>query len=334
MSQDQLFVIDTSPTKLDDVQAPLVDLASFESKTTSESNHQSLVLDSLIAKTTSQKPTPSNQAQLHLPLFEDLEDSDRVKATSRYWKEPSGVSCSICLESDHLARDCNHQLCLTCGAIDEHPTRLCPVSLVCFACGSRGHLSRHCSSSINLSRIPCGHCRSVVHLTLNCPSIWRRYEEEPNRSPKSVLRACYNCGDNGHHFGDDCPFRRPAPKTEPSVFSYRSYKHSERDLNRQLRSPESPRDKQSFDRSDRKLHVDPYDDEPPEWRKKKPRPGQRDRQAMKAAKEEMEAEDPDDWFSRRHQNKATKDKNPLKSSHGRLSKSSRIGGAYKGGYTK
>jgi len=31
--------------------------------------------------------------------------------------------------------------CLTCGARDEHSTRSCPISKVCFTCGMKGHIN-------------------------------------------------------------------------------------------------------------------------------------------------------------------------------------------------
>jgi hypothetical protein len=31
--------------------------------------------------------------------------------------------------------------CLTCGARNEHSTRSCPISKVCFTCGMKGHIN-------------------------------------------------------------------------------------------------------------------------------------------------------------------------------------------------
>ncbi|KAI9608062.1 hypothetical protein H4Q26_005516 [Puccinia striiformis f. sp. tritici PST-130] len=153
------------------------------------------------------KLTPEIIDAMEPPIVPDVQsEPDRIPTTKRYWKESNGQLCSICLESDHQARNCSHQLCLTCGAIDEHITRQCPVSLVCHSCGSRGHLSRHCPSSSRVAGSRCARCDSTIHLTLNCPSIWRAYDEESNDRPKRVLRACYYCGDTGDHFGDECHF--------------------------------------------------------------------------------------------------------------------------------
>jgi len=260
-------------------------------------------------------------------------ESDRIPTTKRYWKESNGHLCSICLEPDHQARDCSHQLCLTCGAIDEHTTRQCPVSLVCHSCGSRGHLSRHCPSSSRSNGVYCARCDSNSHLTLNCPSIWRAYDEEPNDKPKRVLRACYYCGDTGDHFGDECPFRRSTLHTEPSAFSARSVLKRDSHVSRRYESfkhGKEPRIRhadceQHRDRG-REDHYRPPD--VPLSRKKIPRPGQRDRAARAR---QVEVEEEEDWFSRRQRKEIPHKSGPSGPSG---SKSNRIGGSYKGGYIK
>ncbi|OAV94956.1 hypothetical protein PTTG_06938 [Puccinia triticina 1-1 BBBD Race 1] len=257
-------------------------------------------------------------------------ETDHIPTTKRYWKESNGLLCSICLEPDHQARNCSHQLCLTCGAIDEHITRQCPVSLVCHSCGSRGHLARHCPSS-RTSGAHCARCDSTIHLTLNCPSIWRAYEEETNDKPQRIMRACYYCGNTGDHFGDECPFRRPSLHTEPSAFSDRSV--SKRDS----RHPQlygsgrdsSPRRK-DYDRQHDVGRQDSYrPHDPPPSRKKPIRPGRRDRAANARA---IEVEDDDDWFSKRQRKKIPPKPGPSPKPSG--SKPNRIGGSYKGGYIK
>ncbi|KAH9819160.1 hypothetical protein DFH28DRAFT_887066 [Melampsora americana] len=206
--QDRLFVIDT------------------ESRL--PPNQSTNPPPSPLQSTSSTSPSKLTFNSLQDLSFDRLDTIDSAPSTRRYWKEPTGITCTICHEPDHSAKNCEHDLCLTCGAIDEHLTRLCPVSLVCFACGSRGHLSRHCPSSAE-SRIlgkDCIRCGSINHLSLNCPSIWRCYEEIKisNRKPKPLVPSCYNCGSNGDHFGDECPFgRHGRSRPEPSAFSIRAY---------------------------------------------------------------------------------------------------------------
>ncbi|KAI9615689.1 hypothetical protein KEM48_005567 [Puccinia striiformis f. sp. tritici PST-130] len=250
-------------------------------------------------------------------------------------------------------------LCLTCGAIDEHITRQCPVSLVCHSCGSRGHLSRHCPSSSRVAGSRCARCDSTIHLTLvKLPSIWRAYDEESNDRPKRVLRACYYCGDTGDHFGDECPFRRSSLHTEPSAFSDRSIpkrdSHSTRHQQpHRSRRDSSPRHRDSDRHRDGRRH-DNYrsHDPPPSYKKYNNRSGRTDKAAYARRAETDEEED---WFSRRNQRENHKKSGsssrssggPSRSSgvpsnssgascrpSGSKSKSSRIGGSYKGGYIK
>ncbi|EFP87565.1 uncharacterized protein PGTG_13936 [Puccinia graminis f. sp. tritici CRL 75-36-700-3] len=260
-------------------------------------------------------------------------ESDRIPTTKRYWKESNGLLCSICLEPDHQARNCSHQLCLTCGAIDEHITRQCPVSLVCHSCGSRGHLARHCPSSSRASGTHCARCGSSIHLTLNCPSIWRDYEEEPNDKPKRVMRACYYCGNTGYHFGDECPFRRSTLQTEPSAFSDRSLPTRDRHLSRHPQSRGPGRDSPRHNDHDRQYDGGRQDSyrppDPPSSRKKAPRPGRRDRAAYARP---VDVDDEDDWFSKRHRRQSPKKSETHPRPSG--SNSIRVGGSYKGGYIK
>ncbi|KAI7938048.1 hypothetical protein MJO28_014968 [Puccinia striiformis f. sp. tritici] len=305
------------------------------------------------------KLTPEIIDAMEPPIVPDVQsEPDRIPTTKRYWKESNGQLCSICLESDHQARNCSHQLCLTCGAIDEHITRQCPVSLVCHSCGSRGHLSRHCPSSSRVAGSRCARCDSTIHLTLNCPSIWRAYDEESNDRPKRVLRACYYCGDTGDHFGDECPFRRSSLHTEPSAFSDRSIpkrdSHSTRHQQpHRSRRDSSPRHRDSDRHRDGRRH-DNYrsHDPPPSYKKYNNRSGRTDKAAYARRAETDEEED---WFSRRNQRENHKKSGSSSRSSGgpsrssgvpsnssgascrpsrSKSKSSRIGGSYKGGYIK
>lgn len=53
----------------------------------------------------------------------------------------SGADCEC------RAREIEYRLiawiqCLTCGARNEHSTRGCPISKVCYSCGMKGHINK------------------------------------------------------------------------------------------------------------------------------------------------------------------------------------------------
>jgi hypothetical protein len=141
------------------------------------------------------------------------------------------------------------------------------------------------------------------------------------------------CGNTGDHFGDECPFRRSTLQTEPSAFSDRSLPKRDRHLSRhpQSRGPgrDSPRHK-DHDRQYDGGRQDSYrPPDPPPSRKKAPRPGRRDRAAYARP---VDVDDEDDWFSKRHRRQSPKKSEAHPRPSG--SKSSRVGGSYKGGYIK
>ncbi|KAI0340864.1 hypothetical protein BDW22DRAFT_1311185, partial [Trametopsis cervina] len=136
--------------------------------------------------------------------------------------------------------------CLTCGARDEHSTRSCPISKVCFTCGMKGHINRECPNRYSRRGRPeafegCDRCGSHRHMSRECPTLWRIYEYVSDAERKATLEEregkasleigeggegyigpedwCYNCGGCGH-LGDDCnelEFLRDHPD-EPSAF--------------------------------------------------------------------------------------------------------------------
>ncbi|KAI0796270.1 hypothetical protein BC629DRAFT_1286346, partial [Irpex lacteus] len=137
--------------------------------------------------------------------------------------------------------------CLTCGARDEHSTRSCPISKVCFTCGMKGHINRDCPNRYGRrtrqeAYEDCARCGALQHTTSQCPTLWRIYEYVTEPERKAILEErerksgldvgeggegyigpedwCYNCGGCGH-LGDDCqelsfPYDHPR---EPSAFS-------------------------------------------------------------------------------------------------------------------
>ncbi|CAK5275561.1 unnamed protein product [Mycena citricolor] len=156
-------------------------------------------------------------------------DFDNRKDFVRYYEEPdekkTKMICKRCGDEGHKMRECNRLICSTCGARDDHPTRLCNISKTCFSCGMKGHINADCPNR-NSGRFlddGCDRCRSSQHRSNECPLLWRSYvyvdtNEHENilqmRNDKKNLKLgeggegyiaddawCYNCGDSGH-WGD------------------------------------------------------------------------------------------------------------------------------------
>ncbi|KZO98162.1 hypothetical protein CALVIDRAFT_478985, partial [Calocera viscosa TUFC12733] len=135
--------------------------------------------------------------------------------------------CEYCKETGHIANDCPHQVCFSCGAIDQHGTRECHAGTICFNCSKRGHTLRECTEPLKKGprKTRCEKCGIATHRTLNCPSIWRVYtyytpqekravDAEARKSKANILEGgtmerggppyCSRCAGSGH-WADDCP---------------------------------------------------------------------------------------------------------------------------------
>ncbi|SNX81788.1 uncharacterized protein MEPE_00493 [Melanopsichium pennsylvanicum] len=112
--------------------------------------------------------------------FEQL-DMDPSTANRYYGAEEKAErrakeQCLGCGELGHDRRHCPHQHCLACGAMDEHPTRFCPLSTSCFRCGCMGHQTRTCPKPRRGPRSEeCERCGSYTHVKTLCPTLWRVY---------------------------------------------------------------------------------------------------------------------------------------------------------------
>lgn len=82
------------------------------------------------------KSTEDLDALAEAEMADESHDAD----ASRYFKEDDPLRvCARCGETGHVVRDCVHVQCLTCGKLDDHGTRSCPLTMTCFRCNSRGH---------------------------------------------------------------------------------------------------------------------------------------------------------------------------------------------------
>ncbi|GAC95410.1 zinc knuckle containing protein [Pseudozyma hubeiensis SY62] len=112
--------------------------------------------------------------------FEQL-DMDPSTANRYYGAEEKAErrakeQCLACGELGHDRRHCPHQHCLACGAMDDHPTRFCPMSTSCFRCGGMGHQTRTCPKPRRGPRSEeCERCGSYSHVKALCPTLWRVY---------------------------------------------------------------------------------------------------------------------------------------------------------------
>ncbi|CUA69365.1 Zinc finger CCHC domain-containing protein 7 [Rhizoctonia solani] len=169
-------------------------------------------------------------------------EEDQATGVPRYFAPESATfskkACRTCGEEGHIARNCKRLICLTCGERDDHITRNCPMRVVCFNCGGKGHLLSTCPQP--RGQVGCDRCGSSKHIPQRCPEQFKTYvylsEEERLQLLKKrealkdlafgdggegyIARHiwCYNCGNSGHR-GDDCkdpqPFSKP---TEPCAF--------------------------------------------------------------------------------------------------------------------
>lgn len=153
----------------------------------------------------------------------DEEDWDEI-SKGRYFgiadEQSDGPLCHNCKQSGHKKKDCPHQLCRSCGALDDHDTMRCPMTQRCYNCSRLGHQASKCPEPQRQHGSYCRQCGSRSHLDRSCPQIWRLYLPAPNfvvDGDWDVKAWCYNCAASGH-YGDDCPKPHRARLIEQSAF--------------------------------------------------------------------------------------------------------------------
>lgn len=132
------------------------------------------------------------------------------------------VKCLVCAGEGHMAGVCDSLTCITCGAYNQHMTRLCPQTTKCSKCRELGHCSSSCPyklKNIAPNEILCDLCQRNGHTEEDCELMWRTSGRpwESNPVGNRVRLSCYECGSSGH-LGNDCPTRRPGKSLGTSTW--------------------------------------------------------------------------------------------------------------------
>lgn len=190
-----------------------------------ESDTGVIQLDETLSEKTDDTSTNDAQAQAQEEADEDSdEDWDEI-SKGRYFGDTSGDAdegplCHNCKMSGHKRKDCPHQLCRSCGALDDHDTVRCPMTQRCYNCSRLGHVATKCPEPPRQQGSFCRDCGSRSHLERSCPQIWRLYLPAAGFDVDGdwhVTAFCYNCAARGH-YGDDCPKPHRARLIEQSAF--------------------------------------------------------------------------------------------------------------------
>ncbi|CCG82008.1 Protein air1 [Taphrina deformans PYCC 5710] len=180
-------------------------------------------------------PGPEASASTSAPgsVLEGEEESKSSSDSDDDWDEISkgryfgagddkdeGPLCHNCKQTGHKKKDCPHQLCRSCGALDDHDTMRCPMTQRCYNCSRLGHMASKCPEPYRQVGSFCHDCGSKSHLERSCPQIWRLYQPSPKFDIDGswhIEAWCYNCAAKGH-YGDDCDKPHRMRLIEQSAF--------------------------------------------------------------------------------------------------------------------
>lgn len=130
-------------------------------------------------------------------------EDDQLNSIKRKNKVGRHLTCLLCRESGHLARNCrlnkdrkiDLSICFNCGSSD-HILKDCtqPKSsklsfAVCFICKGEGHIAKDCPDNPN-GLYPkggcCYICQSKVHFSRDCPKREEQNKKRQGFSPETV----------------------------------------------------------------------------------------------------------------------------------------------------
>ena len=199
------------------------------------------------------------------------DDWDEISKGRYFGNEEEGPLCHNCKSTGHKAKNCPHQLCRACGALDDHDTIRCPMTRRCYNCSRLGHSAFKCPEPQRKQGSFCRECGSQTHLDASCPQIWRLYLPNPEFDPNGswdVAVYCYNCAERGH-YGDDCPLPHRSRQLDQSAFCMANQpeskhdrllrrEHDERMRARERELDERERKEDWFARQRKERRFDPY----------------------------------------------------------------------------
>ncbi|KAL1678112.1 hypothetical protein EV122DRAFT_265148 [Schizophyllum commune] len=240
----KLFVMDSQPAELPSNLAFTAPAAAEDEKKSSLLLPEHvIVMDEGVEIL--RPPTPQETSDFEVEYLSFADDNTRgmLRYFAQEEAEKRKIVCKHCgAEGDHDTRSCTVKICLTCGARNEHSTAGCPVTKSCYSCGLHGHLASDCPNKYSIKPKfggTCDRCKSRLHITQECPRMWRiyTYKKASERDETLKMRAslennalgqggeayiardefCYHCGEAGH-WGDSCDLNRKSKTTEPSAF--------------------------------------------------------------------------------------------------------------------
>ena len=219
----------------DDDSYPITSQPSGDSVDNNSENQDALMdysqSNGMARDTIHQPQTSSKPLTLAELSPKDLELQFRYFFTTKARNEvdmSTTVRCLTCNQEGHLAAACDEPNCTTCGKVDDHCTKTCPLKIRCEKCKVHGHHKSACTSKLTQpsSAVTCELCQRKGHVSENCELIWRTSGRpwESDLSSRAIRLECYECGTQGH-LGNDCRSRRPGKQLGTSSWTYPGGSH-------------------------------------------------------------------------------------------------------------